>query len=65
MKIAIELTRKQWLAVLHAADNGALSGDTELCENMFPHKTRRRSFLDAIRTISERVGADYDTEGYL
>jgi hypothetical protein len=64
-KVTITLTADQWRKVLHAADNGALSGDTELCENMFPHKASRRAFLAAVRTISDAIGADYDTEGYL
>jgi len=64
-RVAIELTDTQWRAILIAADNGALSGDPELCENMFPHKSKRKAFLDAVRTISEKIGANYDTEGYL
>lgn len=64
-RIAIELTTRQWRAVLHAADNGALSGDPELLETMFPHKAVRRSFLQAVDMISKRIGADYDVEGYL
>lgn len=62
--VAIALTRTQWRTILHAADNGALSGDTELCETMFPHKARRKAFLAAVKTISDRIGANYDTGGY-
>ena len=64
-QVSISLTRAQWRYLLLAADNGAMSGDPELLENMLPHKAARRRFLEAVKTISERIGANYDTDGYL
>jgi hypothetical protein len=63
-RVSIELSTRQWRSLLHAADNGAMSGDTELLETMFPHKAVRRQFLAAVKTISDKIGANYDTDGY-